>query len=130
VGGFAEQPLPAEQYRQVIAGVRADLGDDAFAAASAEGHALSLDDAVAEALAVPEPTGDPAATRRARSAGLTEREVEVLRLVAAGESNAEIADGLVLSVHTVERHVANIFAKLGAHNRAEAAAVAVREGLV
>jgi DNA-binding NarL/FixJ family response regulator len=54
----------------------------------------------------------------------------VLRLVAAGQSNAEIADSLVLSVHTVERHVANIFAKLGAHNRAEAAAVAARQGLV
>jgi DNA-binding NarL/FixJ family response regulator len=54
----------------------------------------------------------------------------VLALIAAGQSNAEIAEQLVLSVHTIERHVANIFAKLGAHNRAEAAATATRQGLV
>ena len=46
-----------------------------------------------------------------------------------GLSNPGIAERLVLSVHTVERHVANIFAKIGAHSRAEAAAYAVRHHL-
>jgi DNA-binding CsgD family transcriptional regulator len=62
-------------------------------------------------------------------AGLTPREVEILRAVAAGRSNAEIAAALVLSVHTVERHVANVYRKIGAHNRAEATGYALRAGL-
>jgi ATP/maltotriose-dependent transcriptional regulator MalT len=61
--------------------------------------------------------------------GLSEREVEVLRLIAAGKSNAEIAAQLVLSVHTVIRHANHIFAKLGVANRTEAAAYAHRTGL-
>ena len=62
-------------------------------------------------------------------AGLTPREVEILRAVAAGRSNAEIAAALVLSVHTVERHVANVYRKISVHNRAEATAYALRAGL-
>jgi len=61
--------------------------------------------------------------------GLTGREMEVLRALAAGRSNKEIAAELVLSVHTVERHVANAYRKIGAHNRAEATAYAVTVGL-
>lgn len=59
---------------------------------------------------------------------LSEREVEVLRLVAAGQTNAEIAGVLVISPHTVGRHVSNIFDKLGSTHRADAAAWAVRNG--
>jgi two-component system, NarL family, response regulator LiaR len=55
--------------------------------------------------------------------------VEVLRLVAAGKSNQQIADELVISLFTVNRHVSNIFAKTGAANRAEAASYATRQGL-
>ncbi len=61
--------------------------------------------------------------------GLTAREVEVLRLLAAGRTNAEIAADLVISVHTVERHLANVYRKIGARNRAEAAAYTVGAGL-
>ena len=57
---------------------------------------------------------------------LTSREVEVLRLIAGGASNAGIADRLGISVHTVKRHVANVLHKLGAASRAEAGAVARR----
>lgn len=64
------------------------------------------------------------------SDGLTEREVEVLRLLAAGRSNLEIAAALVLSPHTVGRHIANIYAKIDAHGRAEATAYALRHGLL
>ncbi len=56
--------------------------------------------------------------------GLTRREVEILRLLAAGKTNKEIAGELVISVHTVERHVQNAYRKVGAHNRAEATAYA------
>jgi pimeloyl-ACP methyl ester carboxylesterase/DNA-binding CsgD family transcriptional regulator len=61
---------------------------------------------------------------------LTRRETEVLRLVAAGLSNREIASSLVLSEHTVHRHVANILRKLTQSTRAAAAAHATRAGLI
>jgi DNA-binding NarL/FixJ family response regulator len=63
-------------------------------------------------------------------AGLTPREVEVLRLVAAGGSNREIAAELVLSEKTVARHVANIFLKIGVSSRAAATAFAYDASLV
>jgi DNA-binding CsgD family transcriptional regulator/tetratricopeptide (TPR) repeat protein len=62
--------------------------------------------------------------------GLTQREVDVLRLVAAGKSNQQIADELFISVHTVIYHVRNIFSKTGASNRTEAASYAVQRQLV
>jgi DNA-binding NarL/FixJ family response regulator len=61
---------------------------------------------------------------------LTRREAEVLRLLAGGRSNKGIAADLVLSVRTVERHVANLYAKVGAHNRAEAIGYVARHGLL
>ena len=62
--------------------------------------------------------------------GLSAREVEVLRLIAAGESNREIGEALFISVNTVVRHVAHIFAKTGCANRVEATRYATRHGLV
>jgi DNA-binding CsgD family transcriptional regulator len=62
-------------------------------------------------------------------AGLTGREVEVLRLIATGHSNRAIAQALFISPNTVLRHVSNIFTKTGVANRAEAAAYATRHGL-
>jgi DNA-binding NarL/FixJ family response regulator len=61
--------------------------------------------------------------------GLTARELEVLRLVASGRSNREIAEELVLSVRTVERHVTNLYAKIGARGKADATAYAFHHGL-
>jgi DNA-binding CsgD family transcriptional regulator len=61
--------------------------------------------------------------------GLTERELDVLRLIARGETNAEIAHRLKVSIHTVERHVANLYRKIDARGRADATAFAVRRGL-
>jgi pimeloyl-ACP methyl ester carboxylesterase/DNA-binding CsgD family transcriptional regulator len=65
-----------------------------------------------------------------RAAALSDRELEVLRLVAAGSTDAEIAEQLVLSVHTVHRHVANIRTRLGVTSRAAAAAWATDHGLL
>jgi DNA-binding CsgD family transcriptional regulator len=62
--------------------------------------------------------------------GLSERELEVLRLVAAGKSNREVAAALVISEHTVARHVQNIFAKLRVSSRGAAAAFAFEHELV
>jgi DNA-binding NarL/FixJ family response regulator len=62
--------------------------------------------------------------------GISEREAEVLRLVAEGKSNIQIADELVISVNTVQRHVGNILAKTGLANRTQAASYAHRAGIV
>ena len=62
--------------------------------------------------------------------GLSEREVEVLRLVARGKTNAEIADSLFISLRTVANHVTNILNKTEASNRAEAATYASQHGLL
>ena len=75
-----------------------------------------------ERLAVPKPTPE--------THGLSRREVEVLRLVAKGKSNREIATELVISEHTVARHVQNIYAKLGVSSRAGATAFAFERDLV
>jgi DNA-binding CsgD family transcriptional regulator len=96
------------------------------------GRAPALEQAVVTALdlldtlAMPEPSSP-------LTAELTPREAEVLRLLAAGKSNREIAAELVLSIRTAERHIANIYEKLGAHGktaRAAATAFAFSHGLI
>jgi non-specific serine/threonine protein kinase len=112
------------------------LGDAAYAAALAEGRAMSLDEAVAEALAVDvapptaPPARPPALQGRGSVADLTAAEARVLRLLAAGRTTKEIAAELSVAVSTVDRHITHIYQKLGARNRAEATAVALRHGLV
>jgi ATP/maltotriose-dependent transcriptional regulator MalT len=76
---------------------------------------------------------EPAAVKsssRDQSAGLTSRELEVLRLVATGLSNPMIGERLFVSEHTVHRHLANIFSKLSVSSRAAAVAQAARRGLL
>jgi ATP/maltotriose-dependent transcriptional regulator MalT len=88
--------------------------------------ALAQAERIAAGLA---PDGDSVGARLALPAGLSAREAEVLRLVAAGLANAAIAERLFLSPNTVKVHVANIFAKLGVDNRAAATEFARRHGL-
>jgi DNA-binding NarL/FixJ family response regulator len=61
---------------------------------------------------------------------LSPREHEVLCLIAAGQSNKQIAAELFLSVYTIERHITNLYAKIGARGRADATAWALRHDLV
>jgi LuxR family maltose regulon positive regulatory protein len=68
--------------------------------------------------------------KSAKTAGLTARELEVLKLVASGLNNQVIADRLFVSEHTIHRHVANIFTKLSVSSRAAAVAQAARRGLL
>ena len=68
--------------------------------------------------------------RREWPAGLTAREVEVLRLVALGLSNQEIAEQLVITRKTASNHVEHVYAKTGASNRARAALFAMQHGLM
>jgi DNA-binding CsgD family transcriptional regulator/pimeloyl-ACP methyl ester carboxylesterase len=70
------------------------------------------------------------ADAKPRPEGLTDREVEILERVAGGFSNQGIARELAISTRTVERHIGNLYLKIGAHNRAQATAYAIRKGLV
>jgi predicted ATPase/DNA-binding CsgD family transcriptional regulator len=126
-------------YGRAIDAARAMLGDDDFAAVWDAGRSLTLADAIAEAFAaldeIERRTTSGAASSRPQPAaaetvaGLTARELEVLRLLVSGGSNKEIADVLFLSPRTVQAHIANIFGKLGVHTRAAAVARAYDLGL-
>lgn len=103
-----------QALEQVLAQLRGVLGEPAFAAAWEAGCALTPAQAVATAR-------EPAiASAGSQLDGLTPREAEILRLVAAGQSNPAIATTLFLSVRTVENHVAHILAKLGVRTRRDA----------
>ena len=75
------------------------------------------------------PTTSAGSTLTPGAAELSPRELEVLRLIAAGEANGDIAATLGLSVHGVERHAANIYRKIDARGRADATAWALRNGV-
>jgi LuxR family transcriptional regulator, maltose regulon positive regulatory protein len=77
-----------------------------------------------------EAEASPAEEERARRGGLTRRELEVLRLVAEGLSDGQIAARLVVSEHTVHRHVANVRNKLGVSSRSAAVARAAQDDLL
>jgi DNA-binding CsgD family transcriptional regulator len=79
---------------------------------------------------LPSEPGQRGPSDEAAPLGLTERELEVLRLVAAGRSNRDIATELFISPKTASVHVSNILAKLGVGSRGEAAAVAYRQHLL
>jgi DNA-binding CsgD family transcriptional regulator len=148
----AERHLDAAEALARREGLRPELGRtlaDRGALALAEGRSGGGErarEAFAEALALFEGmgmageaarvrerlaglAGRGAATRPALPAGLSAREAEVLRLVAAGKSNREIAEALVVAERTVANHVASILNKTGSENRAAAAAFAIRHGL-
>ena len=88
-------------------------------------------EAIGEAMAITAAAGEPAAPvpPRESSLDLSPRELDVVRLLAQGYSDKEIAATLYIGVRTAQTHVANVFAKLGVNGRAEAAAIAVRRGL-
>ncbi|MFB7887576.1 response regulator [Cellulosimicrobium cellulans] len=91
----------------------------------ARGESLLFPDAVRRLATARPPAGD-----ELRAAHLTEREGEVLRLVAQGLSNAEIAGELYLGVETVRTHVGNVLAKLGVRDRTQAVVRAYESGFV
>lgn len=91
----------------------------------AAGESLLFPDAVRALVAA-----RPAAPTRDRHPALTARETEILRLMATGLSNRDIAADLVISLETVKTHVGNVFAKLGAANRTQAVIIAYETGVV
>jgi DNA-binding CsgD family transcriptional regulator len=124
-----QAPYEAARARVLVALACRALGDEDTASLELEAARDELerlgatpDLARVESLVRSPGTGD--------THGLTARELEVLRLVAAGESNRQIATALVISEHTVARHLQNIFAKLGVSSRTAASSFAVAHDLI
>jgi DNA-binding NarL/FixJ family response regulator len=121
-------------YERAEQSLRETLSPDAYARAYRAGSDQPLDKMLDEAsafLAQHSSVEDGApAVRAADSFGLTPRERDVLRLLAQGKSDREIAEALFIGTRTVETHVSNLIAKLGVHNRTEAATLATRDHLV
>jgi DNA-binding NarL/FixJ family response regulator len=126
--GVPVDPVDQDIYAQLVAELRDALGAAAFAALWEAGRVRPLAAAIGEALADgDQPIGPPAVAPAAF--GLTPRELEVVRLVAEGLTDREIAARLFLSPRTVQRHVAGVLDALNLHSRSAAAAYAARHGL-
>jgi ATP/maltotriose-dependent transcriptional regulator MalT len=121
-----EAPYETARTRVLVGQACRALGDEEAATLELEA-ARSIFEQLG---AAPDLARLEAATTRAGTHGLSRRELEVLGLVAAGKSNREIAAALVISEHTVARHLQNIFAKLGVTSRTAAAAFAFEHDLV
>ena len=119
-------PYEAARARVVFARALRDVGDED----SATGELAVARSTFVRLAAAPGIQEIDKLLGRARPDGLTERELEVLRLVAEGRSNLDIARALVLSQKTVERHLSNIFTKLDVPSRTAAAAYAHEHGLM
>lgn len=125
--GSGVSPSESAAHDRDLAAIRAGLTPEQFQAAWDSGQAMSAEAAIAYALEI---FPDSGATLPGGPAGLTPREVEVLRLIAAGHSNKQIAADLFLSVRTVERHITNIYTKIDARGKADATAWALRHALL
>jgi len=130
-----DAPYEAAACRVLIARACRAMGDEETAgleldAARRTFQGLGAAPALAALAVLDSPAPSPASDAASRPAGLTPRELEVLRLVATGRTNRSIADELVLSEKTVARHVANIFTKLGVSSRSGATAYAYEHGVV
>jgi predicted ATPase/DNA-binding NarL/FixJ family response regulator len=131
----ARRLLHQTQFERAQATVRGSMSETAFASAWDAGSAASMSDAVAEATELLAGSFRPPATA-ARSEGLpagnalTEREVEVLRLLVEGRSDKEIGAALFISHRTAMNHVARILDKLGVESRTAAATLAMRNQLI
>jgi len=153
--GAPASPSEMADYQRTEIDAHAQLGEERFAAIWSAGAAMSLDEAVGYALVDDEPASQPetaslpagadglspvmapsrpspAQAEHSANVPLSVREREVVALIAQGLSNREIADALVLSVRTVERHIENVYNRLGISGRAGRAIVtayALRHGV-
>jgi predicted ATPase/DNA-binding CsgD family transcriptional regulator len=142
--GFVRFETEAGEAEAILDRIRAALGDTVFAEEWTHGSAMAALPALAYAHAtlaaevavaasavrhMPNPLRQ-AGPKAGCVAGLTARELEVLRLLAGGCSNREIAERLTISERTVEHHIANIYGKIEARGRVDATSFAHRHGLL
>ena len=120
----------AKRIAAIIPGARLIIFDDIYGGLNPDEQGVRPAIAAIQNLLAELPPEAQSAGTSPASDGLSARELEVLRLLAMGRSNAQIAEALVISPNTVNRHVSNIYAKTGSANRAEAATYASRHGFV
>jgi DNA-binding CsgD family transcriptional regulator len=135
--GSAPAGAARERFERVIGQAQAGLGQDDFAAAWAVGRASSIEQVISDARSLAAELAATPAMPVVRTpspgiavAGLSPREIEVLRLIAAGLPTAEIAEQLYLSPRTVTTHLASIYNKLGFNSRSAATRFAIEHGLI
>ena len=133
--GVPVRPNWQADLEQALAAARATLGQEDFAAAWARGHERPLPDVIAVAaqlkIASPAPVSRNMDVQETdRPSGLSPRELDVLRLLVAGQTDREIADTLFISPRTASKHVGAILAKLDVASRGDAAVFTVRHGLI
>ncbi|HEV2741689.1 MAG TPA: LuxR C-terminal-related transcriptional regulator, partial [Rubrobacter sp.] len=112
-------------YARAVDALRSRLDEEAFRAAWTEGRRMEMERAVGYALQPMKPSAPPA-----HPAGLSAREVEVLRLVANGRTNGQVARELFISPNTVNRHLNSIYGKLGVSSRVAATRFAAEHRLI
>jgi DNA-binding NarL/FixJ family response regulator len=137
----ARTPLPPVEfasYERAVAAARTQLGEHAFTQAWAEGRTMTPEQAIAAhgQPLLAERTRTKARTTKLKSPAplypndLTEREVEVLRLVARGLSDAQVAEILVISPRTVNAHLRSVYSKLNITSRTAATYFAIEHHLI
>jgi DNA-binding CsgD family transcriptional regulator len=126
----------SDHYEKLLNIASTVVGEKMLARYLAEGQNMKLDDAIdlalsegSETAAGKAPVPAPAESEAKNPEDLTPREVEVLRLIAGGMTDAQIANSLTLSSRTVQAHVRSIYAKLGVGNRSAATRWAIDHGL-
>jgi len=128
-------PVYRADYDRSVAAARTQLGEKAFAAAWTEGRLMTPEQALAAQARAPTPmpsgsTATPPMKSPPYPAGLSAREVEVLRLVAQGMTNEQVAEQLVISPRTVNTHLTSIYGKIQVSSRSAATRYAIEHHLV
>ena len=140
VGAVPYQLTPEEEsWREpYLAAARSQLGEAAWEEALAQGRTMGREEAIEYALSTDEPSATTSSSTTSHSslssapehpAGLTSREVEVLGLVAAGMTSAQIAEVLFLSPRTIHTHLNSIYHKIGVNSRSAATRYALEHDL-
>jgi DNA-binding CsgD family transcriptional regulator len=129
--GLTLEPAMRPLEEPYLLGARSQLEENEWTEAWREGRAMSMEATIEYALMEEEPSAITLSSAApAQPAGLTLREIEVLELVAAGMTNAQVAQGLFISPRTVQRHLNSIYRKLGVSSRTAATRFAIEHGLV
>ena len=135
--GAPMYPVYRGGYEHALTQVHAQLGEQTFRKAWAEGRLMTPEQALATqekeapaSIRHARPLSPPAMKSSTPPFGLTAREVEVLRLLAQGWTDAQIAERLVISVRTVNRHTTSLYSKLGVSSRAAATRCAMEQHLL
>jgi len=127
--GVPIPPFELADYERALTAARVQLGERAFAAAWAQGRAMTPEQALGAQGQKAAPTSTTTAAPPTYPAGLTAREMEVLRLVAGGLTDVQVAEKLILSPRTVHAHISSIYSKLGVTSRSTATRYAIEHHL-